>query len=171
VLGPLNRASKNRQHAVQFGLSDLLCLFVLVQLPLGIMPWVIRLGQSQQRGPGLFPRNVMIIMMDVVLAIMTSLLWAACVQMLSKAGIDTVWRRCVVLAVVVPCTIAGAMAVPGFVIAAFCSLMDRQLLTAGWLLLALIPVVAILYGLGRFTRATVAAAKVAVVEQENREEV
>ena len=41
VLGPLDRAAKNRQFPIQFGLADLLCLFVLIQLPVGILHWTL----------------------------------------------------------------------------------------------------------------------------------
>ena len=37
ALGALDRAAKNRQFPIQFGLADLLCLFVLIQLPVGVI--------------------------------------------------------------------------------------------------------------------------------------
>ena len=161
VLGPLNRTAKDRQLSVQFGLADLLCLFVLVQLPVGVVHWLIHLARELPVGA---------LTVDVVLMVITALLWLACVRLLSRAGIDVVWHRCVVLAVVLPCTIAGPIAVLGFLFAAFGLVMDKQLAAAAWSLLAEMAVVGILYGLGRFTRAIVASAKETPPGQENSEE-
>ena len=70
-----------------------------------------------------------------------------------------VFVACAFVAVVLPCTNAGSFAVSGFLFAAFCCRMDRDLSTAGWLLLVEIPLAGIFYGLGRFTRAIVARAR------------
>jgi hypothetical protein len=161
VLGPLNRAAENREFPIQFGLADLLCLFVLVQLPVGVVHWLIHLARELPVGA---------LTMDVALMVITALLWLACVRLLSRAGVETVWHRCVVLAVVLPCTIAGPIAVLSFLFAAFALVMEKELATAVLAILVEMAVVGILYGLGRFTRAIVASAKETPPGQENREE-
>jgi hypothetical protein len=149
VVGPLNQAAKCQQLAVQFGLADLLCLFVLVQLVVGAVHWLIsHFGW----------RPVATLVTDVILMVVTALLWLACVRLLSQAGISRVWHRCVVLAVVLPGTIAGSIAVPGFLLASFGFLMDRELSHAGFSLFGGALVAGVIFGLGRFTRAVVAAA-------------
>jgi hypothetical protein len=142
VIAPLNRAAKNRRLPIQFGLADLLCLFVLVQLPVGAVHWVM-LCVHVRSGELTF---------EIMVGVMAALLWWNCTRMLSRAGVHTVWQRCVVLTVVLPGIITGPVAAIVLPLAA----LDRS---DGWALLALVIVIAILYALGRFTRAIVAWAK------------
>ena len=46
ILRPLDRAAKNRRYAIQFSLADLLCLFVLVELPLGALHWAAETAKA-----------------------------------------------------------------------------------------------------------------------------
>jgi hypothetical protein len=149
ILGPLNRAAENRQYPIQYGLADLLSLFVLVQFPIGIVRWTTCHGDWVQSGE---------VAIDILIGIVAVLLWWNTARLLSRAGVHTVWRRCVVLILVVPSLIVGPFAV----FAPLISVMDRG--NVLWLL-ADVPVVAILYLLGRFTRATVAST--AVTSQGN----
>lgn len=142
VLGPLNRAAQNRQYPIQYSLADLLCLFVLVQLPVGIVRWVFSIARIESGE----------VICDVLIGIVATLLWWNCARLLSLAGVHTVWRRCVFLALVVPGLIAGPVAI--FLLAVR-GLDGKNVLY----MLAAIPVVGIVYGLGRFTRAIVASAK------------
>jgi hypothetical protein len=155
VLGPLNRAAENREFPIQFSLADLLCLFVLVQLPVGIVHWATR--GEWERG---------MVSGDVFFGLLAGLLWWNVARLLSRAGVHTVWQRCVALTFVVPGIIVGPLVVVVFPFAAFCSVMDKRLGAAGLWLLAEIPVVGILYGLGRFTRAIVASTKETETEQK-----
>jgi hypothetical protein len=137
VLEPLDRAAKNRRCPFQFGLADLLCLFVLVQLPIGI---VHRVTQGCD--------FIAVVVLDITMGTVTTLLWWTGVMLLSRAGVYLVWRRCIVLAVVLPCMIIAN-------ILPFVALAPNHRL---WLL-ALIPIVGLLYALGRFTRTIVASAQ------------
>jgi hypothetical protein len=148
VLGPLNRAAENRDFPIQYSLADLLCLFVLVQLPVGIVHWAtLGSGERSLEVPG-----------DVFFGLLAGLLWWNVARLLSRAGVHTVWQRCVALTVVVPAIIVGPIVVMVIPIVAF----NTNLL---WLLAELVVVWA-LYGLGRFTRAIVAAANETAEERK-----
>jgi hypothetical protein len=149
ALGPLDRAAKNRQFPIQFGLADLLCLFVLVQLPVGILHWATR--------DSAFPARAWV--MDIVLGGIATVTWWTCVRTLSRAGIQVVWQRCVVLTVILPCSYVGSISVIALPIVATDLLAEQQSSVGSLLLLAEIAAAAILYGLGRFTRVIVASAK------------
>ena len=148
TLGPLDRAAKNRQYPIQFGLADLLCLFVLVQLPAGIAHWMLR--EYLHEG---------VVVLDVVLGVIATLVWWVSLRTLSRAGIHVVWQRCVVLTLVLPGAYVSSIATIALPVAAFALLMGQRSSVGGWLLLAEIPLACILYGFGRFTRAIVASSK------------
>jgi hypothetical protein len=148
VFGPLDRAARNRQFPMQFGLADLLCLFVLVQLPVGIVHWTFR--EDLQQG---------IVVLDIVLSVVATVVWWVCLQTLSRAGVHVVWHRCVVLALALPCGYAGSLAVIAVPFAALGLLVHGERSIAGWLMLAELAIVCVLYGFGRFNRMIVATAK------------
>ena len=161
VLGPLDRAAKNRQFPIQFGLADLLCLFVLVQLPVGIVHWVARSSEGQIVESG-------VVTLDCAFVVAAVVVWWNCVRTLSRAGIHVVWRRCIVLTVALPGAIVGSVAATCLPVASVAAMLEGHFSDAdGWLLLAEIPVLGILYGLGRFTRAIVASSK--TVEELSRD--
>ncbi len=84
VLGPLDRAAKNRQFPIQFGLADLLCLFVLIQLSIGFLQWMS--GDVEA-----------VVVLDILLGVIVIVVWWKCVRTLSQAGIHGAWQRCFVL--------------------------------------------------------------------------
>jgi hypothetical protein len=150
VLGPLDRAAKNRQSPIQFGLADLLCLFILIQLPVGIVHWT--LADVLREG---------IVVVDILIGIVAGLVWWVCWHTMSRAGIEVVWQRCVVLALVLPGGYVGSVALMVLPIAVGALLLfqpDRSTI-ACWLLLVEVVLPAILYYFGRFTRAIVAASE------------
>jgi hypothetical protein len=148
MLGPLDRAAKNRQYPIQFGLADLLSLFVLIQLPIGLIHWAL---QAE-------PHRVAVIF-DVVLGVINTVLWWFCVRTLSRAGIHVVWQRCLVIIVVMPGAYVGSIVaiVLPFVAGQF--FLEQKFAIADWLLLAETILAGILYAFSRFTRAIAAAAK------------
>jgi hypothetical protein len=148
VLGPLDRAAKNRRYPIQFALADLLCLFVLIQLPIGLIHWAV---QNAPRGG--------LVIFDVVLGAMITLLWWICLRTLSRAGIHVVWQRCLVLTLVMPGAYVGNIALIFLPFVAGKQLLEHELATAGWLLLVELILLFILYGFSRFTRSIVASAK------------
>jgi hypothetical protein len=148
VLGPLDRAAKNRQFPIQFGLADLLCLFVLIQLPVGILNWT--LADDLKQG---------IVAADILVGIAAGSVWWVCWHTMSRAGIQVVWQRCVVLALVLPGGYVGSIALAVLPFAAVALFMSDRPTIAWWLLLVEIVLPAILYYFGRFTRTIVAASK------------
>jgi hypothetical protein len=150
VLGPLQRAAKNRRFAKQFCLADLLSLFVLVQLSFGVVHWAGRDSEDF--------RSAMLTI-DLIVAAIVVVVWWACLATLSPAGINVVWHRCVVLTVVLPTTLVGSLAIIALPFVALGALIDGRNTTGCLLLLAEPLVAGVLYGLGRFTRFIVASAE------------
>jgi hypothetical protein len=146
VMGPVDRAAKNRQYAVQFNLADLFCLFVLVQLPAGIVHWAAQGAK-------------VVYVADVLIGVLATALWWTCMRTLSRAGIHVIWHRCVVLCVALPVTIVGGLAVVFLFFGGLQILVEAHRSVGYWMLLANVPLIAILYGLGRFTRFIVASAE------------
>jgi hypothetical protein len=147
ALGPLDRPAQNQKSSMQFSVADLLYLFVLVQLPVGVVHWVLLRVE--------IPFDALV--GDSAVGIVAALVWWRSMRMLSRAGVHTVWRRCTVLTVALPGIIVGTVGM----IALPCVALAYN---RGWLLLAEMPVIGILYGLGRFTRAIVASSKDVVSE-------
>jgi hypothetical protein len=145
VLGPLDRAAKSRQYPAQFSLADLLSLFVLVQLPFGVVHWAAQGGEN-------LPAEVVV---DLLVSIAVAAIWWTCVRTLSRAGIHVTWHRCVIIALVMPASFVGSVAA---IILPFAALIEQNAVSF-WLLLAEPLVIGVLYGLGRFTRYAVASAE------------
>jgi hypothetical protein len=150
VLGPLDQAARNRWHPVQFSLADFLCLFILVDLPMGGIHCCVPKGDGVMGG---------VIAADVVVAVLAALVWWTGVRTLSRAGIHGTWRRGFVLAVVIPVGYAGSFIIgclPFFIIGLW--LDNGNSPSAMKLTVAEIATGGALYGLGHITRAVVASA-------------
>jgi hypothetical protein len=150
VLGPLDQAAKKRRHPVQFSLADLLCLFILVDLPMGGIQCLVPEGDRVTGG---------VIAADVVVAGLAALVWWTGVRTLSRAGIHGTWQRSFVLAIVIPAGYAGPFIIgclPFVIIGVW--LGDHNFPLAMKLTVAEIATGGTVYGLGRITRAVVASA-------------
>jgi hypothetical protein len=148
VLGPLDQAAKNRWHPVQFSLADFLCLFILVDLPMGGIHCFVPQGDREMGG---------VIAADVLVALLAALVWWTGVRTLSRAGIHGTWRRGFVLAVVIPAGYAGSFIVgclPFFII----GLWNGNSPLAMKLTVAEVATGGALYGLGHITHGVVASA-------------
>jgi hypothetical protein len=144
VLGPLDRAARDRSCPAQFTLADFLCLFVLIQLPLAALHWAAQ-------GPNIWA-------LDVLVCLAFGAVWWTAVRTLSRAGVHRAWHRSLCLAVVVPAAFSGAIMAPGAVAMALVELCESGRVGASLLWLAAdVVIVALMYGMGRFTRAVVAA--------------
>jgi hypothetical protein len=141
VLGPLRQAGAGTKCPIQFRVSDLLCLFVLIQLPVGTVSWITGGEMTRRDELGI----------QAVVAIFAILLWWDGIRILSRVGVNAVWRRCVVLVVVLPGLFLGMLAVVAMPLIAF--------IVHPLLLLTEIPVIGALYAFGCFTRATAASAR------------
>jgi hypothetical protein len=151
VIGPLERAAKNRQYPVQYSLADLLCVFVLVQLVIGLTHWA---AYDSQRST-----TIAVLILDVVFVAVAVVVWWKFVRTLSRAGIHVVWHRCVILVIILPAAVVGSMAVLFLFFAAIAAIQSDNIIVGIGLLLAEIPVVGIQYAMGRFTRRIVASAE------------
>ncbi len=150
VLGPLDRAAKNRWYPVQFSLADFLCLFILVDLSLGGIHSCVPKGDGVMGGA---------IAVDAVVVVLAALVWWTGVRTLSRAGIHGTWRRGFVLVVVIPVGYAGSFIIgllPWFIIGHWFD--NGDALFAMRLTVAEIATGGVLYGMGHITRAVVASA-------------
>ncbi len=149
VLGPLERAGRHRPFSMQFSLADLLCLFVVLQFPLGIMHWVMRGRRVDET----------VLAVDLAVAVVAAIVWWSGVRTLSRAGIRAPWHRCAMLTLVMPVTLVGSIAVVVLLVASASALANYENSPGYWLLVAEVPLGGALYLLGRLTRAIVAAAE------------
>ncbi len=98
ILGPLDRAARNRMRPTQFTMVDFLSLMFLFQLPMAALHAFFDVREE--------PR---VWVFDVFGWIACSLMWGASVSTLSRAGIEKTWQRGVFLAFVLPITYFGAI--------------------------------------------------------------
>ena len=158
ALGQLDRAARNRQFPIQFGLADLLCLFVLIQLPIGFVHWA--LGDILRQA---------VVGVDVLLGVVVTAVWWKCVRTLSRAGIHVVWQRCFVLAISLPGSFVSSVGLIVLPLFAVYSLVTQQYAAAEWLLIVEVILPFILFALGRFTNAIVAFSTKGVAPENSRE--
>jgi hypothetical protein len=144
----------------QFTLVDLLCLFVVLEIPLA---WV---GAAAAM-PG-DPRPWIL---GGFLAVYFGLVWWAGVRKLSQAGIRNPWHRGVFLVLVFPGTILGLILAVAIAVVAVALLFPPS--SSGWAML----LVAVDFGLGfgfyafgHFTRRMAAVAPHAGSEDADQEE-
>jgi hypothetical protein len=145
--GSLRRAGRDRNCPVQFTLADALCLLVVAQVVLGVLHWEsLSLGVKFE------------LPWDIIFLCGVLYLWWEMVRMLSRAGVRTVWQRCVVILGTLA-TAIGCFAV-GFAPCAVVDLcgMQPNVPHDVCVLLAAVLLPAVIYRLGRFTRAIVASA-------------
>jgi hypothetical protein len=148
VLSPLEQAAKERQCAVHFTLGDVFCLFVLVQLTLGLTHWAT-CGEFATRA---------VVGFDIVLCGIVAFVWWLCARTMSLAGIEGLWQRCFMLMAALPVMIAGGIYTVCVLYATIDLLWGRHngsrdvyVLLGGGLLAGVI------YVFGRITRAIVAS--------------
>jgi hypothetical protein len=102
MLGPLDRAAKNREYPIQFSLADFLCLFVQVQLVLAGPATLLRATEEKMKVAGVC----------VVIVALVCLVWWTGVRTLSRAGIHGTIARSAALVVVIPFGYAVSIAIP-----------------------------------------------------------
>jgi hypothetical protein len=148
VMKPLENAAEGRKVAIQFSLADVLCLFVPVQLQLGVIHWVMQFHKTETKAWETY----------LFITVLVVFCWWYLVRLLSRAGVEVAWHRCVVLVAILPIPLAVSMMVD--VLLGRDKLIDehRKLAVCG-LLLAVFLLGGVLYVLGRFTRTIVASAE------------
>ena len=79
AVGPLDKAAKARQHPTQFTIVDFFCLFILIQVPTGLIHSLTLI----QDKTSLTLRFIL----DGYAWLSCGLIWWKCVQIMSRAGI------------------------------------------------------------------------------------
>ncbi|MEN6496830.1 MAG: hypothetical protein ABFD16_21275, partial [Thermoguttaceae bacterium] len=144
----------------QFTLVDLLCLFVVLEIPLA---WV---GAAAAM-PG-DPRPWIL---GGFLAVYFGLVWWAGVRRLSQAGIRTPWHRGVFLVLVFPGTILGLILAVAIAVVAVALLFPPS--SSGWAMLLVAIDLGLgfgFYAFGHFTRRMAAAAAAARTGSEDADQ-
>ncbi len=150
ILRPLDQAAKSSVRAPQFTLVDFLCLFVLIQLPTGLIHGWLR-GTDY---PGIW-------VLDGFGWGSCGMMWWISVRTLSRAGIQNPWHRGTFLLSALPLAFFGSIATPFIVLLLVVSAATNtpaELKEMGWLAVAVVALVAALYGCGRYTRWMIRAA-------------
>jgi hypothetical protein len=153
VLGPLDRAAKDRQYPIQFSLADFLCLFVQAQLALGGPALLFRHADRRDQ-------SAAIIVMVFVTAL-SILLWWSGVRTLSRAGVHGTLARALTLTIVIPfgyvSSIAVALVPLGIIVSFFGSRSESWL--TGLFMLIEAGLIILVVGLGFATRRIAATAR------------
>jgi hypothetical protein len=98
VLRPLDQAAKKSKLPLQFTLGDFFCLFLLIQLPTGLLHfWLSPLEDPE------------IWVFDGLAWVCCGLMWWVSVRTLSRAGIRNPWHRGVFLVLVLPVAYFGSI--------------------------------------------------------------
>lgn len=106
ILGPLDAAARHRRRPTQFTMADFLALMFLFQLPVALIRLVLPTDAPQLKFLYFFAW------------IASSLMWALSVQTLSRAGVETPWRRVVFLSAVLPIAYFGSVVFMGAILLA-----------------------------------------------------
>jgi hypothetical protein len=164
ILQPVARKAKAGKHSRQFTLADFLALFLVFQLWMALVHGLFHDGTGEARG-----------LLDVCGWIVLGLPWWVCVQMLSRAGVRTAWRRGVFLAIVLPITVAGTFAIVAYTVTLPIVLFEtlRHQARFDWLLLMLgagVFLFGIFHATGRVSRWVAAGAEAEVERADKAEE-
>jgi hypothetical protein len=156
VLGPLDRAAKNRRYPIQFTLADFLCLFVQVQLALAGPALAFR--QMDNRNSAIIGASVIV----AIIVALVLLVWWTGVRTLSRAGVHGTLARALTLTVAIPFGYACSIAIPGLAIGLIGVLFGGPPREYSWAVV-LLPVemvlILIVVGLGFMTRHFLASAE------------
>ncbi len=155
VLRPLDQAGRRLQLPMQFTVADFLCLFFMLQLPMAFI----------HSGPVNEESFLLIVFLDVFVWGSIGTMWWISVRTLSRAGILSPWRRSVFLAIVVPVTIVGAIAVLGLVPTAIVISLDNRIASGLGLFGGALGLVFALYLCGLYTRWMVSRTEGRVTEE------
>jgi hypothetical protein len=151
VLGPLDRAAKNRRYPIQFSLADFLCLFVQIQL---LLAWpALAFRESQDKTA---MACVTVLVVGLVL-----LIWWTGVHTLSRAGVHGTFGRAFTLTVSIPFGYAFSIAIPMLPFVIFALFQERHepiVGLAGVLSLIEVAVIVLVVVLGFVTRRILATA-------------
>jgi hypothetical protein len=106
VVRPVDRAARGRRYPPQFSLFDFLCLFVLIQLPTGLVHGLLDARKELAA----------ICILDAFGWGACSAMWWVSVRTLSQAGVSNPRHRAVFLLVALPIAVFGAIALPAVLV-------------------------------------------------------
>ncbi|MGH7193911.1 MAG: hypothetical protein ACREJM_10310 [Candidatus Saccharimonadales bacterium] len=128
ILSPLDAAARHRRRPTQFTLADFMALVFLFQLPVALMRLALP-REASSNG----------IVYGFAWAA-SSFMWGLSVRTLSRAGIETPWRRVVFLSAVLPIAYFGSVVfIGGVFFAVAAALFDgpvRAMSGLGWFIAA-----------------------------------
>jgi len=143
ILGPIDRAAKARRAPVRFAVSDFLCLFVAVQLPLTL---VSRL-QSEDT-------EVYYWIFTILAWVVAPIIWISCAVALSRAGITSGKHRFVFMGLVLPIVYYGLIPFMLMAVVAVATVLTGhgdEILRQWWLVPVWVATGAALVACGMFT--------------------
>ena len=155
VLGPIVRAGQKRRLPPQYSITDFLCLFLLIQMPMALIH-----GYAQPAQSGFSPGGgdrAYVWLLDGYVWLACGALWWGSVRALSRAGIRNPWSRGYFLLVVLPVTLVGTVVcccTPFWIL----FLLSQDAPQSAWLVLAGMATPVAFFHCGRYTRRIVAAA-------------
>jgi Kef-type K+ transport system membrane component KefB len=150
VVRPVDRAARGRRHPPQFSLFDFLCLFVLIQLPTGLVHGLLDVSRE----------FVTICILDVFGWGACGAMWWVSVRTLSQAGVSNPRHRAVFLLLALPIAIFGSLALPAILLVIVAMIAEpraRAPATIGLLIAAALALFGVIYLCGRYTRWMLAA--------------
>jgi hypothetical protein len=149
ILGPIDRAARQRRAPIRFAISDFLCLFIAVQLPLAL---VSRL-QSEDTKAYFWT-------FSILAWVVAPVIWICCAIALSRAGITSGKHRIVFMGLVLPIVYYGLIpfvVMAAFVVASLLAGQVDEILRRWWLAIVWVLTGAALVGCGLFTNRMVAS--------------
>lgn len=129
IMWPLEALSRTRPIRSQFTLSDLLVLFVMLQMIVGTVHY-LTIEEAGFLAADSRPLEMLLI--DGGAALITLVSWWCGVGVVSRAGIDRWWHRAVIVALVVPLGACSALISLFLLILAICSMFSGAA-RLGWL--------------------------------------
>jgi len=156
VLGPIVRAGRVRRLPPQYSITDFLCLFLLIQMPMALIHGYLQPAQSDFLRGG--DDRAYVWLLDGYVWLACGAMWWGSVRALSRAGIRNPWSRGYFLLVVLPVTLVGTgvcCCTPFWILFV---LFGADAPNSAWFVLgAVAALVAVLHS-GLYTRRIVAAA-------------
>lgn len=130
MLGPLDAAARERGRPTQFTLADFLALIFLFQLPVAIMRVTVPADAARMTPVWIFAW------------VASCSMWGLSVRTLSRAGIETPWRRVVFLSAVLPIAYFGSVVFVAALIVGIWATHDQSLRDwlNGWWMLGILTV-------------------------------
>jgi hypothetical protein len=133
IVWPIERIARLRKGLVRYSIADFACLFIAIQVPLGIITWSTNGATFIDDEQLLFFRRL-----AGILCVTGILIWWGAVRAISFCGIQRGWRRILFLGVIVPIVFYGlipfSLLVPASFFAAFDFADGRSSGNARWII-------------------------------------